>query len=46
MLANPFAGIKVRSSTRSTPMHEGRVFSEREWAIILAVANALEWSYG
>ena len=46
VLANPFGGIKVRGSTRSTPMDEGRVFSEGEWAIIRAVANGLEWSYG
>lgn len=46
VLANPFAGIKVRGSSRSTPMDEGRVFSEGEWAIIRAVANGLEWSYG
>lgn len=44
--ANPFGGIKVRGSARSTPMDEGRVFSEGEWAIIRAVANGLEWSYG
>jgi site-specific recombinase XerD len=46
VLANPSAGIKVRGSSRSTPMDEGRVFSEGEWAIIRAVANGLEWSYG
>ena len=46
VLANPFGGIKVRGSARSTPMDEGRVFSEGEWAIIRAIANGLEWSYG
>ena len=46
VLANPFAGIKVRGGGRATPMDEGRVFSEGEWAIIRAVANGLEWSYG
>lgn len=46
VVANPFAGIKVRGGARSTPMDEGRVFSEGEWAIIRAVANGLEWSYG
>jgi site-specific recombinase XerD len=46
VVANPFAGIKVRGGTRSSPMDEGRVFSEGEWAIIRAVANGLEWSYG
>ncbi|MBP8183769.1 MAG: integrase, partial [Rhodoferax sp.] len=43
VLANPFAGIKVRGGGRGTPMDEGRVFSEGEWAIIRAVANGLEW---
>jgi site-specific recombinase XerD len=46
LVANPFSGIKVRGSSRSTPMDEGRVFSEGEWGIIRAVANGLEWSYG
>jgi len=46
VLANPFSGIKVRGGARSSPMDEGRVFSEGEWAIIRAVANGLEWSYG
>jgi site-specific recombinase XerD len=46
VLANPFSGIKVRGGARSTPIDEGRVFSEGEWAIIRAVANGLEWSYG
>ncbi len=46
VVANPFAGIKVRGGARSSPMDEGRVFSEGEWAIIRAVANGLEWSYG
>jgi site-specific recombinase XerD len=44
--ANPFGGVKVRGSTRSTPMDEGRVFSKGKWAIIRAVTNGLEWSYG
>ena len=46
VVANPFAGIKVRGGARSSPVDEGRVFSEGEWAIIRAVANGLEWSYG
>ena len=46
VVANPFAGIKVRAGARSSPMDEGRVFSEGEWAIIRAVANGLECSYG
>ncbi len=46
LVANPFAGVKVRGGARSSPMDEGRVFSEGEWAIIRAVANGLEWSHG
>jgi len=43
VVANLFSGIKVRGSSRSTPMDEERVFSEGEWAIIRAVANG-GWS--
>ena len=46
VLANPFSGIRVRGGGRSTPIDEGRVFSEGEWALVRAVANGLEWSYG
>ena len=46
VIANPFAGIKVRGSSRSTPLDATRVFSEGEWMLIRAVAEGLEWSYG
>jgi site-specific recombinase XerD len=46
VLANPFAGLKVRESARSTAVDEGRVFSQGEWALIRAVANGLEYAYG
>ena len=46
VLANPFSGIRVRGGGRSTPIDEGRVFSEGEWSLVRAVANGLEWSYG
>ncbi len=46
VLANPFAGIKVRGATQSTPLDAARVFTEGEWALIRVVANGLEWSYG
>lgn len=46
VLANPFAGVKVRGASHAAPMDTGRVFSEGEWAIIRAVADGLEWTYG
>jgi site-specific recombinase XerD len=46
VLANPFSGVKVRGASHAAPMDAGRVFSEGEWAIIRAVADGLEWSYG
>ena len=46
VLANPFSGVKVRGASHAAPMNTGRVFSEGEWAIIRAVADGLEWTYG
>ncbi|MGE0289768.1 MAG: phage integrase family protein [Bradyrhizobium sp.] len=46
LLANPFAGIKVRGAARSAPLDASRVFSDGEWAIVRTIADALEWSYG
>lgn len=46
VLANPFSGVKVRGASHAAPMDTGRVFTEGEWAIIRAVADGLEWSYG
>lgn len=46
VLANPFSGVKVRGASHAAPMDTGRVFSEGEWAIIRAVADGLEWTYG
>lgn len=43
LLANPFAGIKVRGASRAEPLAATRVFGEGEWAIIQAVAEGLEW---
>ena len=45
-LANPFAGIKVRGATRFEATAVARVFSEGEWALILAVAGGLESMHG
>jgi site-specific recombinase XerD len=46
VLANPFAGIKVRGAFRSAPLDASRVFGEGEWSLVRTVADGLEWSYG
>jgi len=46
VLANPFAGIKVRGASKSEALALTRVFGEGEWAIIQAVAEGLEWVHG
>lgn len=46
LLANPFAGLKVRGASRSESQANTRVFGEGEWSLIQAVAEGLEWSYG
>ncbi|WP_137860684.1 MULTISPECIES: phage integrase family protein [Variovorax] len=46
VLANPFAGIKVRGASRTEPLAATRVFGEGEWAIVQAVAEGLEWVHG
>ena len=45
LLANPFAGIKVRGASRSEPLAATRVFAESEWSMVQTVAEGLEWSY-
>lgn len=46
VLANPFAGIKVRGASATAPSALVRVFSEGEWGIVQAVAQGLEWMHG
>lgn len=46
VLANPFAGVKVRGVARGAALGVTRVFTEGEWSMILAVAEGLEWSHG
>lgn len=46
LLANPFAGIKVRGAARSESLAVTRVFGEGEWSVIQAVAEGLEWGHG
>lgn len=45
VLANPFAGIKVRGVRQAT-LDKTRSFSEGEWKLVRTVAEGLEWSYG
>ncbi|WP_454805404.1 phage integrase family protein [Paraburkholderia fungorum] len=46
LLANPFAGVKVRGSARGSVLDTSHVFTEGEWLLIRAIADGLEWSYG
>lgn len=46
LLANPFAGIKVRGSARTAPLDTSHAFTEGEWMLVRTLANGLEWSYG
>ncbi|KND61978.1 Integrase [Candidatus Burkholderia verschuerenii] len=46
VLANPFAGIKVRGAARAAALDASRAFTEGEWLVIRAMADGLEWSYG
>jgi len=46
LLANPFAGVKVKSHTPRAGLDVSRGFSEGEWLLIRTVADGLEWSYG
>ncbi|MBT2304483.1 hypothetical protein J7E70_29070 [Variovorax paradoxus] len=39
VLANPFAGIKVRGASRAAPLAATRVFAEGEWSMIQTVAE-------
>lgn len=46
LLANPFAGVKVRGSARASVLDTSNVFTEGEWLLVRAIADGLEWSYG
>lgn len=46
LLANPFAGVKVRNARRTGPLDAGKSFTDGEWQLLVAVAQGLEWSYG
>jgi site-specific recombinase XerD len=46
VLANPFAGLKVRGAQRAAALDASRVFTKGEWALVRALADGLEWSQG
>ena len=46
VLANPFAGLKVRGANRRPPMETSRVFTQHEWALLRGVADGMEYEPG
>lgn len=46
VLANPFAGVKIKSQVQRAGLDVSRGFSEGEWLLIRTLADGLEWSYG
>jgi len=46
VLANPFAGLKVRGGSKTAALDISHAFSEGEWMITRSIADGLEWSYG
>lgn len=46
VLANPFAGVKVRGGGRTAALDASHVFTEGEWVLVRTIAGGLEWSYG
>lgn len=46
VLANPFAGIKVRGAGKKKALDAQRAFTEAEWALVRTIADGLEVSYG
>ncbi|WP_322106547.1 site-specific integrase [Paraburkholderia sp. J41] len=46
VLANPFAGVKVRGGHAGSALDASHAFSEGEWALVRTIADGLEWSHG
>lgn len=46
MLANPFAGLRVRGASQAGPLDAHRSFTQGEWNLVRVVADGLEWSHG
>lgn len=45
VLANPFAGLKVRGAQRNGELDISRAFTAGEWELIRTIADGLEWSH-
>ena len=43
VLANPFAGVKVRGAALRPELDTTRGFTEGEWLLLRAIADGLEW---
>ncbi len=46
VLANPFAGVKVRGQAGHPALDTARGFAEGEWPLPRTLSDGLEWSYG
>ena len=46
VLANPFAGVKVRGTSRGVAFDASRGFTEHEWTLIRSTADGIEWIGG
>jgi len=46
VLANPFAGLKVRGGQRGADLDASRAFTAGEWELTRTIADGLEWSHG
>ncbi|WP_027821034.1 site-specific integrase [Paraburkholderia bannensis] len=46
VLANPFAGVKVRDASGSNVLDVSHAFTEGEWALVRTIADGLEWASG
>jgi site-specific recombinase XerD len=46
LLANPFAGLKVRGANRRPPVEASHVFTQHEWALLRGVADGIEYESG
>lgn len=46
LLANPFAGVRVRGAERARPIDVSRGFGDGEWKLVRTIANDLERRHG
>jgi hypothetical protein len=45
VLANPFAGLKVRGGLQDAGLAASRALSDAEWSMVQTIAEGLEWFY-